>query len=69
MDGVGGLTQAAIEPGKTYVYEFEARRAVTFMYHPHADEMLQMAMGMMGSWITHPKNMNMHKLNRDYVFY
>ena len=69
MDGVSGLTQAAIEPGKTYVYEFEARRAVTFMYHPHADEMLQMAMGMMGSWITHPKNMNMHKLNRDYVFY
>ncbi|MDE0926765.1 MAG: copper oxidase [Methylophilaceae bacterium] len=68
MDGVSGLTQAAIEPGKTYVYEFEARRAGTFMYHPHADEMLQMAMGMMGSWITHPKNMNMHKVDRDYVF-
>jgi FtsP/CotA-like multicopper oxidase with cupredoxin domain len=25
------------------------------MYHPHADEMVQMAMGMMGLWITHPK--------------
>ena len=68
MDGVSGLTQAAIEPGKTYVYEFEARRAGTFMYHPHADEMLQMAMGMMGSWITHPKNINTHKVDRDYVF-
>ncbi len=68
MDGVGGLTQAAIEPGKTYVYEFEARRAGTFMYHPHADEMLQMAMGMMGFWITHSKNMNMHEVDRDYVF-
>src|SRR4051812_29201459 len=39
MDGVSGLTQPAIEPGKTYVYEFTMRRAGTFMYHPHADEM------------------------------
>jgi hypothetical protein len=46
---------APIPPGKTFVYEFEARRPGTFMYHPHADEMVQMAMGMMGLWITHPK--------------
>jgi len=56
MDGVGGLTQPQIAPGKTFVYEFEARRPGTFMYHPHADEMTQMAMGMMGMWVTHPKN-------------
>ena len=55
MDGVSGLTQKAIAPGKTYVYEFVARRPGTFMYHPHADEMTQMAMGMMGFWVTHPK--------------
>ena len=55
MDGVTGLTQRAIEPGKTFVYEFVARRPGTFMYHPHADEMTQMAMGMMGFWVTHPK--------------
>ncbi|NBQ86104.1 MAG: copper oxidase [Betaproteobacteria bacterium] len=55
MDGVAGLTQAPIEPGKTFVYEFVARRPGTFMYHPHADEMTQMAMGMMGLWITHPR--------------
>lgn len=68
MDGVSGLTQPAIDPGKTFVYEFEARRAGTFMYHPHADEMTQMAMGMMGSWVTHPKNINTMKVDRDYVF-
>jgi FtsP/CotA-like multicopper oxidase with cupredoxin domain len=56
MDGVGGLNQPAIPVGKTFVYEFEARRPGTFMYHPHADEMTQMAMGMMGFWVTHPKN-------------
>jgi FtsP/CotA-like multicopper oxidase with cupredoxin domain len=56
MDGVGGLTQPQIKPGQTFVYEFEARRPGTFMYHPHADEMVQMAMGMMGFWVTHPKD-------------
>ena len=54
MDGVGGLTQPQIPVGKTFVYEFVARRPGTFMYHPHADEMVQMAMGMMGFWVTHP---------------
>jgi len=68
MDGVSGLTQPAIEPGKTFVYEFEARRPGTFMYHPHADEMMQMAMGMMGSWITHPKNPKFMPVDRDFVF-
>ena len=56
MDGVGGLTQPQIPVGKTFVYEFEARRPGTFMYHPHADEMVQMAMGMMGFWVTHPRD-------------
>ena len=55
MDGVSGLTQPPIPSGKTFVYEFVARRPGTFMYHPHGDEMVQMAMGMMGSWVTHPK--------------
>ena len=41
MDGVSGLTQPSIKPGKTFVYEFVARRPGTFMYHPHADEMTQ----------------------------
>jgi manganese oxidase len=68
MDGVSGLTQPAIQPGKTFVYEFVAKRAGTFMYHPHADEMTQMAMGMMGLWITHPKDPTQHKVDRDFVF-
>ncbi len=55
MDGISGLTQPAIASGKTFVYEFEAKRAGTFMYHPHADEMVQMAMGMMASGSRIPK--------------
>ena len=68
MDGVGGLTQPQIPVGKTFVYEFEARRPGTFMYHPHADEMTQMAMGMMGFWVTHPKNPAQYRVDRDFVF-
>lgn len=70
MDGVGGITQPHIPPGKTFVYEFEAKRPGTFMYHPHADEMVQMAMGMMGLWITHPKGAHplIDKVDRDFAF-
>ena len=70
MDGVAGLTQPAIPPGKTYVYEFIARRPGTFMYHPHADEMVQMAMGLMGMWITHPKQPHplISEVDRDVCF-
>jgi manganese oxidase len=70
MDGVAGLTQPAIGPGKTFVYEFVARRPGTFMYHPHADEMTQMAMGMMGFWVTHPKGRHplIDEVDRDFVF-
>ncbi|MEK6242967.1 MAG: copper oxidase [Pseudomonadota bacterium] len=68
MDGVGGLNQPQIPVGKTYVYEFTAKRPGTFMYHPHADEMVQMAMGMMGFWITHPKDPKFMRVDRDFVF-
>jgi FtsP/CotA-like multicopper oxidase with cupredoxin domain len=68
MDGVAGLNQPAIAPGKTFVYEFVARYAGTFMYHPHADEMAQIGMGMMGSWVTHPRDPRQHAVDRDFVF-
>ncbi len=70
MDGVGGLNQRQIPVGKTFVYEFVARRPGTFMYHPHADEAIQMAMGMMGMWVTHPKNNHplIDTVDRDFCF-
>ena len=42
--------------GKTFVYEFVLKGSGTFMYHPHSDEMVQMAMGMMGMFVVHPKD-------------
>jgi manganese oxidase len=67
MDGVSGLNQPSIKAGQTFVYEFRAQRAGTFMYHPHADETTQMAMGMMGFWVTHPADPTAMKVDRDYV--
>ncbi len=68
MDGVGGLTQPHIKPGETYVYEFTLRQNGTFMYHPHADEMVQAAMGMMGMFIIHPKVPREPAVDRDFCF-
>ncbi|MEM6995667.1 MAG: copper oxidase, partial [Myxococcota bacterium] len=62
MDGVGGLTQRAVRPGETFMYEWTFRQHGTFMYHSHHDEMTQMAMGMTGMIVVHPR-----KPPRDYV--
>ncbi|MGE4071078.1 MAG: multicopper oxidase family protein [Lysobacterales bacterium] len=67
MDGVGGLSQPQIQPGETFVYEFTLRQHGTHMYHPHADEMVQMAVGMMGMFIIHPKAGEPQAIDRDYV--
>lgn len=67
MDGVGGLSQPQIQPGETFAYEFTLRQHGTHMYHPHADEMVQMAVGMMGMFIIHPKRPHADPVARDYV--
>ena len=66
MDGVGGLSQPHIRPGETYAYEFTIKQHGTHMYHPHGDEMVQMAVGMMGMFIIHPKNGEAVAIDRDY---
>jgi FtsP/CotA-like multicopper oxidase with cupredoxin domain len=68
MDGVGGLTQAAIAPGETFQYEFAFRQHGTLMYHSHHDEMTQMAMGLMGMIVVHPRLPAEPAPERDYVY-
>ena len=67
MDGVSGLTQKPIPPGETYKYEFTLRQHGTQMYHPHFDEMVQMAMGMMGFFIIHPRVPETPRIDRDFA--
>ncbi len=68
MDGVGGLTQPHIKPGETFAYEFTLRQHGTYMYHPHADETVQMAMGMMGFLVIHPKR-RAQPIDRDFAVF
>lgn len=68
MDGVQGLTQKPIMPGKTFAYEFTLKQHGTQMYHSHGDEMTQIGLGAMGFFIIHPKN-SPHKIDRDYAIF
>lgn len=68
MDGVPGLNQPKIQPNETYVYEFTLRQHGTQMYHPHADEMLQMAFGMEGFFVIHPKR-EVKPIDRDFAIF
>ena len=51
MDGVPGLTQAAIPPGGVFHYAFTPPDAGTFWYHPHDHTARQMGRGMAGALI------------------
>ncbi len=48
MDGVPGMTQAAVAPGDSFAYRFTARDAGTFWYHPHANSTEQISRGLAG---------------------
>jgi FtsP/CotA-like multicopper oxidase with cupredoxin domain len=66
MDGISGLNQKEIAPGETFRYEFIFPHEGTFMYHPHYDEMTQMAMGLMGMIVVHPRNSRKPRADRDF---
>jgi FtsP/CotA-like multicopper oxidase with cupredoxin domain len=68
MDGVSGLTQPPIGVGETWAYEFTLRQNGTCMYHPHADELTQLAFGMMGLFIVHPRVSHQPTCQHDFAF-
>lgn len=67
MDGVGGLSQRSIQPGETFKYEWTWRQHGTFMFHSHHDEMTQMALGMTGMIVVHPRKPAAEHPDRDFV--
>ena len=52
MDGVPDLTQPAVLPGGTFVYEFKASRPGTYWYHTHFG--YQLDRGLYGALIVEP---------------
>jgi FtsP/CotA-like multicopper oxidase with cupredoxin domain len=51
MDGVPFLTQPPIRPGETFSYDFPAKDAGTFWYHPHVNSAEQVGRGLSGALI------------------
>ncbi|NUQ76845.1 MAG: multicopper oxidase family protein [Polyangiaceae bacterium] len=48
MDGVPNVTQPAVPPGGTFVYEFVLKDAGTFWFHPHLRSSEQVERGLYG---------------------
>jgi FtsP/CotA-like multicopper oxidase with cupredoxin domain len=66
-DGVAGLTQDAVPPGRTYTYEFVAREPGTFWFHSHQDTFQQTLRGLFGALVVTPRAGL--QVDRDYVVF
>lgn len=58
MDGVEGISQPAIKPGKMFRYHFTIRQSGTYWYHAHAG--FQEQQGLYGAIIIDPKKSIYH---------
>ena len=64
MDGVPGMTQPAVQPGETFIYEFDAFPTGSYWYHPHVAH--QLDRGLVGPLIIESKD-NPGTYDREYT--
>ncbi|MCU4993993.1 multicopper oxidase family protein [Bacillus cereus] len=64
MDGIPGVTQDAVDPGKSFTYEFEANVPGTYWYHSHQDSVNQLDRGLYGALIVEDTK---EKYDKDYT--
>ncbi|NMM38791.1 MAG: multicopper oxidase domain-containing protein [Glaciimonas sp.] len=55
MDGPAQITQAPIQPGGTFTYEFTTEQSGTYFYHSHDHIDRQQGLGLYGALIIDPK--------------
>jgi FtsP/CotA-like multicopper oxidase with cupredoxin domain len=67
MDGVPGVTQNAILPGETFVYEFVADTPGTYWYHSHQNGAYQVDKGLYGALIVESKDEKAYDLDQVIV--
>ncbi|MGH7830506.1 MAG: multicopper oxidase domain-containing protein, partial [Candidatus Binatia bacterium] len=67
MDGVPGITQKPVQPGGTFIYEFEARPAGTRWYHTHFQEHKQLDLGLYAPLIIEPVKPDPFAFDREYT--
>ncbi|MEW9672586.1 multicopper oxidase domain-containing protein [Ammoniphilus sp. 3BR4] len=66
MDGVPGMTQNAVQPGQSFIYEFKANVPGTYMYHSHQKGVEQVNKGLFGALIVEEKDPKV-QYDRDYA--
>ena len=67
MDGIPGVTMNAVQPGKSFTYEFKATVPGTYWYHSHQNSADQVDKGLYGSLIVEKKMMrNIIKTSLSY---
>ncbi|GIJ56970.1 multicopper oxidase family protein [Virgisporangium aurantiacum] len=54
-DGVAGVTQDAVRPGKRHVYRFRVEDAGTYWYHSHQHSSVQVPGGLFGALVVAPR--------------
>ena len=65
MDGVLGINQKGIPPGKDFLYQFKLEQSGTYWYHSHAA--LQEQEGLYGAFIVDPPEQPSYHYTKDYV--
>lgn len=65
MDGIPGVTQNAVQPGESFIYEFTADVPGTYWYHSHQNGATQVDKGLYGSFIVEGKDQG--EYDRDYT--
>lgn len=64
MDGVLGISQKGIPPGKTFKYQFTLKQSGTYWYHAHAG--LQEQEGLYGAFLIDPLKSPAYSYTKDY---
>lgn len=67
MDGVPGITQKPVQPGETFIYEFEPSPSGTRWYHTHFQEHRQLDLGLYAPLIIEPAEPNPFPFDHEYT--
>ncbi|MEO8451216.1 MAG: multicopper oxidase domain-containing protein, partial [Gemmatimonadota bacterium] len=66
FDGTAGLTQDAVAPGASFVYQVRFPDAGIYWYHPHVREDIEQAMGLVGNMLVDSPDPDYYsKVNRE----
>lgn len=56
FDGVPGVSQPVVEPGRSFQYTIDAPDEGVYWYHPHARDDIQQELGLYGAIVVKPAN-------------